>query len=115
MLHHHIDAAVFLSAEGLAFRGHDEKKLSSNRGNFLELMELLGSYSHDLRSFLDKDWITCTSHEPQNELIECITKEVRQEIQRRMDNSRFVSVTMDDTSDTSNVGQSVVSGISLAH
>ena len=109
MLHHHIDAAVFLSAQGLAFRGHDEGKLSSNRGNFLELMELLGNYSHDLRSFLDKDRITYTSHEPQNELIECITEEVRQEIQRRMDNSRFVSVMMDDTSDTSNVEQSVVS------
>ena len=66
-------------------------------------MELLGSYSHDLRSFLDKDRITYTSHEPQTELIKCITEEVRQEIQRPMDNSRFVLVMMDDTSDTSNV------------
>ena len=72
-------------------------------------MELLGNYSHDLRSFLDRDRITYTSHEPQNELIECITEEVRQEIQRRIDKSRFISVMMDDTSDTSNVEQSVVS------
>ena len=46
MFEHHIDAAVFLAAKGLAFRGqHDESKSSSNRGNFVELMDLLGVYS----------------------------------------------------------------------
>ena len=81
MLHHHIDAAVFLSAQGLAFRGHDESKLSSNRGNFLELMDLVACYSHELCSFLDKEHVTYTSHDPQNDLINCITEEVRSEIQ----------------------------------
>ena len=69
MLKHHIDVAVFLSAQGLAFCGHDETKCSSNRGNFLELLELLGNYSNNLRSFLDHDHVTYTSHEPKNELI----------------------------------------------
>ena len=109
MLKHHIDVAVFLSAQGLAFRGHDESKYSSNRGNFLELLELLGSYSNDLRSFLDHDRVTYTSHEPQNEIIECINEEVRQEIQKWVEKSRFISVMMDDTSDSSNVEQSAVS------
>ena len=93
----------------LAFRGHDESKLSSNRGNFLELMKLLGGYSHELRSFLDKDSITYTFHDPQNELIECIFKEVRKEIRKRIEGSNFISVVMDDTSDTSNVEQTAVS------
>eukprot|EP00794_Sanderia_malayensis_P008364 gene8364-9263_t len=109
MLNHHIDAAVFLSAQGLAFRGHDESTLSSNRGNFLQLLDLLGSYSHDLRDFLDKERITYTSHKPQNELIDCIAEEVREEIQKRVDSSQFVGVMMDDTSDCSNVEQSAVS------
>ena len=103
MMHHHIDTAVFLSAQGLAFRGHDESSSSSNRGNFLELMDLLGNYSHDLRSFLDDERITYTSHEPQNQLIECMAEEVRGEIQRRIDESNFIGVMMDDTSDCSNV------------
>ncbi len=30
MLHHHIDVAVFLAAQGLAFRGHDESESSLN-------------------------------------------------------------------------------------
>eukprot|EP00795_Rhopilema_esculentum_P016293 gene16293-biopygen5543 len=114
MLYHHIDIAVLLAAQGLAFRAHDESKLSSNRGNFLELLELLGAYSHELRLFLDKDHITYTSHEPQNELIECIFKEVQQEIQKRIDSSKYVAVMMDDTTDISNVEQSAVS-VRLVH
>ena len=114
MLQHHVDATVFISAQGLAFRGHEESRLSSNRGNFLELMELLGNYNQELRSFLEKDRITYTSHEPQNELIDCISAEVRQEIQKRMENSRFLAVMMNDTSAISNVEQSAVS-VRLVH
>ena len=33
-----------------------------HRGNFVELLDVLGGYSHDLRSFLDDDRITYTSH-----------------------------------------------------
>ena len=109
MVEHHIDAAVFLTAQGLAFRGHDESKSSSNRGNFLELMDLLGEYSSELRSFLDKETITYTSHDPQNDLIECVYEEVKTEIQKRIDNSNFIAVMMDDTSDCSNIEQSAVS------
>ena len=69
MMRHHIDISVLLAGQGLAFRGHDESKASSNRGNFIELMELLASYSHELRSFLDNERVTYTSHEPQNDLI----------------------------------------------
>ena len=109
MFEHHIDPAVFLAAQGLAFRGHDESKCSSNKGNFIELMDLLGDYSSELRSFLDKERITYTSHEPQNDLIECVYEEVKTEIQKRIDNSNFIAVMMDDTSDCSNIEQSAVS------
>eukprot|EP00795_Rhopilema_esculentum_P009914 gene9914-biopygen12623 len=104
MLYHHIDIAVLLAPQG----HQDESKLSSNRGNFLELLELLGAYSHELCLFLDKDHITYTSHEPQNELIECIFKEVQQEIQKRINSSKYVAVMMDDTTDISNVEHSAV-------
>eukprot|EP00794_Sanderia_malayensis_P021002 gene21002-23053_t len=109
MLHHHINVAVFLSAQGLAFRGHDESKISSNRGNFIELLDLVGVYNSDLRSFLDQDRTTYISHDPQNELIKCIYHEVRDEIQKRIDSSKFLAVMMDDTRDRSNVEQSATS------
>ena len=52
LMKHHIEVAVYLSAQGLAFRGHNESKDCLNRGNFLEMMDLLGDYSNDLRMFL---------------------------------------------------------------
>ena len=42
MMKHHIDVATYLACQGLAFRGHSESKDSANRGNFLELMDVLG-------------------------------------------------------------------------
>ena len=30
----------FLAGNGIAFRGHDEKEASNNRGNFLELVDM---------------------------------------------------------------------------
>ena len=109
MLKHHIDAAIFLSAQGLAFRGHDKSTVSSNRGNFIELLDLLGNYSHNFKAFLNEERAIYTSHGPQNELIECLYHEVKDEIQRRVEKSRFLAVMMDDTSDLSNIEQSAVS------
>ena len=105
---------MYLAAQGIAFRGHDESALSSNRGNFIELLDVIGNYSADLKTFLDREKITYTSHEPQNDLIECIYEEVKQEVARRVGESRFLAVMMDDTSDCSNVEQSAVS-IRLVH
>ncbi|CAH9053650.1 unnamed protein product [Cuscuta epithymum] len=34
-----VDCARFLIAQGLAFRGHDERETSLNKGNFLELLD----------------------------------------------------------------------------
>ena len=51
---------------------------------------------------------------PQTDLIECLYNEVREEIQNRVSNSRYLAVMMDDTSDIGNVEQSVVS-VRLVH
>ena len=109
LLHHHIDVIVFLLAQGLAFRGHDESHASPNLRNFVELLDLLASYSSELRSFLDGERVIYTSHEPQNDLTECIYEEFRAEIQKGPEKSPYIAVMMDDTSDYSNVEQSVVS------
>ena len=52
--------------------------------------------------------ITYNSHEPQKQLIECIYHEVRREIHNRIDNSKFIFILMDDTSDLSNTEQSAI-------
>ena len=40
----------FLLRQGLPFRGHDESELSSNQGNFLELLKLLSEQNEDVRA-----------------------------------------------------------------
>ena len=40
-----IETIRFLSKQGLPFRGHDEYEDSDNRGNFLEVLELLASFN----------------------------------------------------------------------
>ncbi|GBM70639.1 hypothetical protein AVEN_117348-1 [Araneus ventricosus] len=37
--------ACFLGKRGLAFRGHDESDASSNRGNYVELLNCTAQYS----------------------------------------------------------------------
>jgi hypothetical protein len=44
------DVCLLLSRQGLAFRGHDEGVLSANRGNFLEMLDLLSEHSPALHS-----------------------------------------------------------------
>ncbi|XP_057791317.1 uncharacterized protein LOC131008458 [Salvia miltiorrhiza] len=44
-----IDCVRFLLRQGLAFRGDDESKTSTNRGNFLELLNFLADHNDDIK------------------------------------------------------------------
>jgi hypothetical protein len=43
-----VAAIRWLTFQSCAFRGHDEKANSKNKGNFLELLELLAEFNPDL-------------------------------------------------------------------
>jgi hypothetical protein len=43
-----VDCIRFLQQQGLAFRGHDESKSSSNQGNFRELLQFLAKHSEEI-------------------------------------------------------------------
>ncbi|XP_062203555.1 uncharacterized protein LOC133905803 isoform X2 [Phragmites australis] len=45
----------FLLHQGLAFRGHDENEESSNRGNFLELLNWLAANSEEVNKYVLKN------------------------------------------------------------
>ena len=47
-----IDIGRWLTFQACAFRGHDERPESKNRGNFLEMLELLASYNKHLGAFV---------------------------------------------------------------
>ena len=43
-----VDCVKFLLCKGLAFCGHDESQGSSDRGNFLELLQFLGDHNESI-------------------------------------------------------------------
>ena len=47
-----VDCIRFLFCRGLAFRGHDESQGSSNKGNFLELLQFLGDHNEFINEVL---------------------------------------------------------------
>lgn len=49
-----VDCIRFLLRQGLAFRGHDESKDSSNQGNFLELLKFLADHNEEIKVTLDR-------------------------------------------------------------
>jgi hypothetical protein len=43
-----VDSVRFLQQQGLAFRGHDKSKGSSNQGNFFELLQFLAKHNEEI-------------------------------------------------------------------
>lgn len=97
-----IDSICFLGRQELAIRGHDESSSSVNKGNYLELLDLLA-----IKESLMNDHLTSnsvfkgTSSTIQNELITEITNEMNARIQVEINKSEFISVQADDTTDVS--------------
>jgi len=47
-----IDIVCWLTFQACAFRRHDERPESKNRGNFLEMLELLASFNEQVGAFI---------------------------------------------------------------
>ena len=50
-----IEAIRFILKQGLPFRGHNESKDSDNRGNFLQLLEVLANFNEKVASVVLKN------------------------------------------------------------
>jgi hypothetical protein len=73
----------YLFHQGLAFRGHDESKESSNRDNFIELLKFLDSNSEEVNKVVLNNTIdNCTLTSPmiQAWIIHCCAMETRKKI-----------------------------------
>jgi hypothetical protein len=108
LLHHHIDVAIFLIQQGLAFRGHDESSDSLNKGNFVEGMRLLCKYSDNkmLKSIVNDGGVfTGLTSDIQNDIIHSIYTVLMCELKQRVKCAEFISIMADDTTDLSNSSQ----------
>ena len=103
-----IDCINFCGAFELALRGHDEALTSDNPGIFLGLVNFTAALDSVLSKHLESTTVfKGTSKTVQNELLE-ICSRLQSTIQKETEQTDFVEVIADDTTDVSNHLQNVV-------
>jgi len=91
-----IDITCFLAKQELAFRGHNEKSNSLNKGNFIETFNLLSSVDDKLKFHISNSTIfTGLSNDIQNDLINSI----KNVLILKVKNSNFLAIITDETTD----------------
>nr|XP_023872829.1 zinc finger MYM-type protein 1-like [Quercus suber] len=97
-----VDCIRFLLCRGLAFRGHDISQGSSDKGNFLELVQFLGDHNESINEVLQKAPKNCklTHHDIQKDIVNAIARETSKAIIKDLDNG-FFSILVDESRDIS--------------
>ena len=100
VLRRFIDATCYLAKQELSFRGHDEQLTSVNRGNYVELINLMGTLDPKLNGHLETSTVfSGLSGDIQNDLIQSISNTLLKIIKIEIKNTDFVSIIMDETTD----------------
>jgi len=97
-----IDCIKFCGVFELALRGHDETGCSENPGIFRGLIDLVGSIDSAMKERKkDSTVFKGTSKTIQNELLECMLEVCRDKIKEEINQSDFIALMADDTTDVS--------------
>ena len=97
-----VDCVKFLLCKGLAFCGHDESQGSSDRGNFLELLQFLGDHNESINEVQQNSWKNCKFNHSdiQKDIVNAIARETSKVIIKDLDNG-FFSILVDESHDIS--------------
>ncbi|XP_075665509.1 uncharacterized protein LOC142635194 [Castanea sativa] len=97
-----VDCVRFLLFRGLAFRGHDESQGSSDKGNFLELLQFLGDHNESINEVMQNTWKNCKLTHPniQKDMVNAIAHETSKAIIEDLGNG-FFSILVDESCDIS--------------
>jgi len=90
----------YLTLQGLSYRGHDEKPSSSNKGNFLEMVDWYKDKNEEVRDAYDRAPRNCimTSPSIQKELAKCCAQEITDVIRGEIGGRQF-SMLVDESRD----------------
>ncbi|XP_073137031.1 uncharacterized protein [Henckelia pumila] len=104
-----IESVKFLAMQGCAFRGHDESIDSKYRGNYMELITLLGRMNPEIGIVLEKAAKNSkyTSPEIQREILKIIADTMRDKIREEIGESKFC-ILVDEAIDESNKEQMAI-------
>ncbi|CAH2296492.1 zinc finger MYM-type 1-like [Pelobates cultripes] len=114
ILHRLLDVTLFLAHQNLPFRGHRETMSSANKGNFLELVELLSNYDPILKEHFmrlkhavasGKRMTSYFSPKIQNELICLLGNHVKDKIVADIKKAKYFGILFDSTPDVSHTNQ----------
>ncbi|CAH2219185.1 zinc finger MYM-type 1-like [Pelobates cultripes] len=105
-----LNIVQFLAERNLAFRGSSDRLFTTNNGNFLGLVELLGKYdsvmAEHLRRVVSKETADHYCGKTiQNEIINLMAKQVIEDILQRCRNAKYFSIILDCTPDISHKEQ----------
>jgi len=94
----------FLTRQGMALRGDG----SEEDGNYLQLLQLLSSQDPLVAGWLQKKRYRYTSHKIQDDFLDLMGKDILRNISSRLQQSKFATLMIDETTDVSNSSQAVV-------
>ncbi|XP_077340582.1 zinc finger MYM-type protein 1-like [Lithobates pipiens] len=114
ILHRLLDITLFLAHQNLPFRDHREIMSSVNKGNFLELAELLSNYDPVLKEHFirlkrstesGKRMTSYFSPKIQNEFICLLGNHVKKKIVADIKKAKYFGLFFDSTPDVSHIDQ----------
>lgn len=107
-----IDALLYSARQNIALRGHNEKKTSLNRGNFLELLSVLSNNHAGLKNHLEqinmstkRQRVSFISNRSQNKLLNIMSESIRSQILKDVKDAGIFAVIIDTTTDIANYEQ----------
>ncbi|KAF8394755.1 hypothetical protein HHK36_020972 [Tetracentron sinense] len=87
-----IDSIRWLAFQACAFRGHDERPKSKNRGNFLEMIKILASYNKSVDEVVLENAIGNVKYTLpmiQKEILHILSRKVRDVIREEIGDAKF--------------------------
>ena len=101
-----IDVVCFLGVHELSFRGHSESNDAINKGNYKDLLLLISKYDPILAQHLETSTVfQGTSNLIQNDLISSVSTVVLNNIKKEIDDSSFIAISLDESTDVRNASQ----------
>ena len=97
--------AVLCARQDIALRGHDETEEFTNKGNFLEILDLVSSHNPSIQDRLlnGPQNAKYTSKSVQNELLEAVASVIIEHITNQIRKATCFSIIADETRDISRI------------
>lgn len=102
-----LDVVILLAKRGIPFRGRWDKSAKRDNGNFEYFIHWLAKYDNNLSDHLSSAAKNARYLSPQvqNEMIDCLGEVIRSTLVSNVNQSKFISIMADETTDVSTIEQ----------